>query len=55
MNLLLIGDGSQYIDLSKAQVFYVRGVTYYRSKHWVWVRKDGSKYIVSIQVPLPGF
>ncbi len=41
MDLLLIGDGSKYIDLSKAQVFDVREVKYYRSEHGVWVRKEG--------------
>jgi len=46
--LLLIGDGSKYIDLSKAQVFDVRGVTYYRSEHGVWVRKKGKDHLGEI-------
>ncbi len=40
MNLLLVGDGSTYIDLSKAQAFHVREVTYYKSQHGAWVRKE---------------
>ena len=32
MNLLLIGDGSRYIDLSTAQEFQMRDATYYRSQ-----------------------
>jgi hypothetical protein len=45
MELLLTGDGSKYIDLSKAQVFNVRAVTYYRSEHGVWVRKKGKNHL----------
>jgi hypothetical protein len=40
MKLLLVGDGSAYIDVSKAEIFNVRGVSYYRSEHGVWVRKE---------------
>jgi hypothetical protein len=42
MNLLPVGDGSTYIDLSEAQRFDIRGVKYFRSEHGVWVRKDAS-------------
>jgi hypothetical protein len=38
MNLLLIGDGSRYIDLSTAQEFQMRDATYYRSKDGIWAR-----------------
>ena len=31
-----------YIDSSKAQALDVRGVTYYRSEHGAWVRKEGT-------------
>ncbi len=40
MNLLPIGDGSSYIDLSTADCFNLRGVTYCRSQHGVWVRSE---------------
>lgn len=40
MNLLLVGDGSTYIDLTKAQEFRMRGVTYYKSQGGAWVRKE---------------
>jgi hypothetical protein len=40
MDLLLVGDGSKYINLSKVDVFDVQGATYYRSEHGVWVRKE---------------
>jgi hypothetical protein len=38
MNLLLIGDGSRYIDLSAAQKFRMRDATYYRSQDGIWAR-----------------
>lgn len=41
MSYLLVGDGSKYIDLSKADKFPAEGVTYYRSENRVWVRRDG--------------
>jgi hypothetical protein len=41
MNLLPIGDGSTYIDLSKARgEFDLQGVKYYLSEDGVWVRKE---------------
>jgi hypothetical protein len=40
MNLLLVGDGTTYVDLSKAQKFHVGGVTYYKSQGGAWVRKE---------------
>jgi hypothetical protein len=36
MNLLPLGDGSTYIDLSTADCFKVSGVTYCRSQYGVW-------------------
>jgi hypothetical protein len=45
MSLLPVGDGSTYIDCSKAQEFHVRGVIYYRSQHGVWVRKERKESI----------
>jgi hypothetical protein len=41
MDLLPIGDGSTYIDVAGAKPFIIDGVTYYRSQHGVWVRKEG--------------
>jgi hypothetical protein len=38
MNLLLIGDGSRYIDLGTAQEFRMRDATYYRSQDGIWAR-----------------
>ena len=40
MDLLLVGDGSTYIDLSEAKGFDVGGVAYYRAENGVWVRKE---------------
>ena len=40
MKLLPIGDGSRYIDLSTAHCFDVRGITYCKSQHGVWVRRE---------------
>jgi hypothetical protein len=40
MNLLLVGDGSTYIDVTTAQKFRVRRVTYYKSQEGTWVRKE---------------
>jgi len=40
MNLLPVGDGSRYIDLSTAQCFDVRGITYCKSQYGVWVRRE---------------
>ncbi len=39
MNLLPIGDGSTYIDLSKAKEFDLGEVKYYKSERGVWVCK----------------
>jgi hypothetical protein len=40
MNLLPVGDGSRYIDLSTAQCFDVLGITYCKSQYGVWVRRE---------------
>lgn len=40
MNLLPIGDGSTYIDLSRAKEFDLQGVKYYKSERGVWARKE---------------
>jgi len=40
MNLLPIDDGSSYIDLSTADCFNLRGISYWRSQHGVWVRGE---------------
>ena len=39
VDLLLIGDGSRYIDLTKAKMTALAGATYYRSERGAWVRK----------------
>ena len=38
--MLPVGDGSRYIDLSTAQCFDVRGITYCKSQYGVWVRRE---------------
>jgi hypothetical protein len=40
MNLLPIDDGSSYIDLNTADCFNLRGVSYCRSRHGIWVRSE---------------
>jgi hypothetical protein len=64
MNLLPVGDGSRYIDLSMAQCFDVRGITYCKSQYGVWVRsendghsgqviaeRDASKAFINAKMP----
>jgi hypothetical protein len=55
MDLLLIGDGSKYIDLSKARVFDVRQVTYYRSMHGVWVRQEAKNRLGEVVTECEAF
>ena len=55
MSYLLIGDGSKYIDLSKADEFRAPGVTYYRSEGRVWVRQDGQNRLGQVVTQAEAF
>ncbi len=55
MSYLLIGDGSKYIDLSKAAVFPAQGVTYYRSEDQVWVRQEGQNRLGEVVTQAEAF